>query len=181
MRILALDVATVTGWALYDTDRPPSAIISGSLKFIGDNAFEKVADMRRKLPKLIREQQPDFGAIEAPLAHIPTFKKKSRTIFGEEEETSTLNPGTIMQLNRLAGAAQVCLVGQNIPCIEVRAQTWQRVIPASFKGPTKKRAAAYCEMLKIVSPNMDSRDACVIALWTAGHCAELKMLERARA
>lgn len=181
MIILALDVASKCGWAVYDTDRPPSAITSGSLQFVGDNAFEKVADMRRKLPRLIREKKPDFVAIEAPLAHIPTFTKKTKTMFGEEEESSTINPGTIMQLNRLAGAAQMAVVGQNVQCVEVRAQTWQKVIPAHIKGPTKKRAAAYCDMLKIVSPNMDSRDACIIALWCAGHCAELKMLERARA
>src|SRR5690606_26236705 len=105
MIILALDVATSCGWAVYDTDRPPSAIVCGALRFEGANAFEKVADMRRKLPRLIREHRPDFCAIEAPLAFVPQFKKKTKTMFGEEEETSTINPGTIMQLNRLAGAA----------------------------------------------------------------------------
>lgn len=181
MKILALDVATKCGYAIFDVDRPPSAIVSGSLQFTGSNAFEKVADMRRKLPKLIREHRPDFAAIEAPLAFIPSFTKKTKTMFGEEEETSTINPGTIMQLNRLAGAAQMVVAGQNVRCIEVAPRTWQRVIPAHIKGPSKKRAAAYCDMLKIVSPNMDSRDACIIAIWAAGHASELKMLERARA
>lgn len=181
MIILALDIATTTGFAVFDTDRPPSSMLSGSIKFIGSTAFEKIHDMRRKLPKLIRQHQPEFVAIEAPLAFVPQFRKKTKTMFGEEEETSTINPGTIMQLNRLSGAAQMVIQGQNLPCVEVRPQTWQRIIPANIKGPTKKRAAAYCDMLKIVSPNMDSRDACIIALWAAGHCAERKMLERARA
>src|SRR5690606_31448633 len=114
-------------------------IVCGALRFEGANAFEKVADMRRKLPRLIREHRPDFCAIEAPLAFVPQFKKKTKTMFGEEEETSTINPGTIMQLNRLAGAAQICVSGQNIPCVEVRPQTWQSaVIPKSFTGPAKK-------------------------------------------
>lgn len=181
MRVMALDVASHTGWACYDLDRPPSAIISGSLHFEGSNAFEKVADMRRKLPKLIREHRPDFCAIEAPLAFIPTFTKKTKNMFGEEEETSTINPGTIMQLNRLAGAAQMVVQGQNVECVEIAPKRWQSIIPAHIKGPTKKRAKDYCDSLKIVSPNMDSRDACVLALYAAGHCQQLKMLERARA
>lgn len=181
MLILSLDVASTTGYAVFDTDRPPSAIVSGSLKFVGSNAFEKVQDMRRKLPRLVREHKPDFCAIEAPLAFVPSFTKKKRGLFGEEEETSTINPGTIMQLNRLAGAAQMVVQGQNVRCVEVRPQTWQSVIPKSFTGPTKKRAKDYCDSLKIVSPNMDSRDACIIAIWAAGHAQELKMMERASA
>lgn len=181
MKILALDVATKTGWAIYDTDYPPSAIVSGSLHFQGKTAFEKVADMRRKLPRLLRERRPDFCAIEMPLSIIPTFTKKTKTLLGEEEQSSTINPGTVMQLNRLAGAAQVCVSGMNVPCVEVRPQTWQSVIAKHIKGPTKKRAAEYCDLLKIVSPNADSRDACVIAIWAAGHCSEMKMMERARA
>jgi Holliday junction resolvasome RuvABC endonuclease subunit len=179
VRILALDIATKTGWALYDTEQGPSAIESGAVTFEGAGAFEKVLDVRRKLPRLIREKKPDFCAIEAPLAIIPQFSKKRRTLLGEEEETSTINPGTIMQLNRLAGAAQVCVVGQNIPCVEVRPQTWQTVIPKNLTGSTKQRAKAFCESLKIVASNADSRDAAVIAIWAAGHCQELKLMERA--
>lgn len=181
MIVMSLDVATKCGYAAYDLDRPPSAILSGSLHFDGSNAFEKVADMRRKLPKLIRKYAPDFVAIEAPLAFIPSFTKKSKTMFGEEEQTSTINPGTVMQLNRLAGAAQTCVIGQNIPCIEVTPRSWQRIIPAHIKGPPKARVKQFIESLKIVSPNADARDAVAIAIWAAGHASELKMLERVRA
>lgn len=181
MIILALDVATACGWAIHDTIKNPSAIRSGSIRFVGETAFEKVADMRHKLPKLLREAKPDFVAIEAPLAIIPQFTKKTKTMFGEQEETTTINPGTVLQLNRLAGAAQMVVQGQNIRCVEVRPQTWQTIIPKHIKGATKARAKAYCDMLGIVSPNNDSRDACVIALWAAGHCQEIKLMERATA
>lgn len=182
MIILSLDVASKTGWAVYDTDRPPSAILSGSLQFVGSNAFEKVQDMRRKLPKLVREHKPDFCAIEAPLAFVPSFTKKKRGLFGEEEETSTINPGTIMQLNRLAGAAQMVVQGQNVPCVEVRPQTWQAAaVPKSFVGPTKKRVKDFVASLKVLAPNQDACDAVAIALWAAGHCQELRMMERASA
>jgi hypothetical protein len=183
-RILALDIASTTGWALYDTELPPSAIISGSLKFIGDNSHDKVADMRRKLPRLIKEQAPHFVVYEAPLEIAPKFVKKGKpSLLGGEVETveTTINSRTISMLGRLAGAGEMAVLGQNIPCAEVRAQTWQSIIPRTVSGKPKERAKAYCQMLKIVSPNMDSRDACVIALWAAGHCQELKLLERARA
>lgn len=181
MRVLALDVATVTGWALYDTSRPVSAIVSGSVKFTGENAFQKVADMRRKLPKLIREHRPDFCAIEAPLTIIPQYRKVKADLLGEKEEVATINAGTVMQLNRLAGAAQICVSGQNVPCTEVPPRTWQSIIPKSIQGPPKSRVKQFLDTLKVVAPNADARDASAIAIWCAGHCQQLKILERATA
>lgn len=181
MIIMALDVATVTGWAIYDTDKDPSAIVSNSFQLKGDTPFDRVRSMRSTLPRIIREHKPDFAAVEAPMEVAPRFKKVSKTMFGEEEGGSTINSKTIAVLNRYAGAALMAVMGNNVPCVEVAARTWQTVIPANIKGKPKQRAKAYCDMLGIVSPNMDSRDAAVIAIWAAGHCQELKMLERARA
>lgn len=180
--ILGLDVATVTGWALYDTDKGVSAIESGSIRLVGSDAFERVVDMRHKLPRLIRERKPDFAAIEEPLKIAPRFKKVRRDMLGQEETgETTINSKTIADLNEYAGAATMAVLGQNVPCIRVRPQTWQTIIPKSIIGKPKQRAKAYCEMLKIVSPNMDSRDACIIAIWAAGHCQELKLMARAAA
>jgi Holliday junction resolvasome RuvABC endonuclease subunit len=181
MLILGLDVATVTGWAVYDTDRPPSAIVSGSIKLLGDTAFDRVCYMRKTLPRLIKEHRPDFSAIESPMEFAPAFKKKSKTMFGEEDQGTTINSKTIAVLNRYAGAAEMAVLGQNIPCVSVAAKTWQAIIPSQFKGKPKQRASAYCDMLKIVSPNIDSRDACIIAIWAAGHAQEFKLLQRERA
>lgn len=181
MIILGLDIATTTGWAVFDTDRPPSSIISGSFKLQGDSPFERVRYMRSHLPKLIKEHRPDFAAIEAPLEIAPRFTKKRTDLLGQEEQETTINSKTIAILNRYVGAAEMAVMGNNIPCIEVRAQTWQTVIPRHVKGAPKQRAKAYCDMLRIDSPNMDSRDACIIALWAAGHAQELKLMQRARA
>lgn len=183
MRIMAIDPATSLGWALMDTDRPPSAIECGTLKFTGENAFAKVSDIRRKLPKLVRDLKPDFVAIEAPLEIAPQFKKKTKTMFGDEtEEVTTINSRTIAQLNKISGAVCMVVLGQNIPCVEVRAQTWQAgIVPKSFQGPIKARVRQFVESLKIVASNQDARDAAAIALWAAGHCQELKMMRRATA
>lgn len=183
MLVLALDVATVVGWAVYDTDRPPSAIISGSFRVIGETPFLRVRDMRSKLPPIIKEHRPDFAVIEAPMEVAPRFAKKGKAdlLGGEEGGETTINSKTIAVLNRYAGAAAMAVMGQNVPCAEVAARTWQTIIPSQIVGKPKQRAKAYCDMLKIVSPNMDSRDACVMAIWAAGHCQELKMIERQRA
>lgn len=178
MIIGALDVATQTGWAFYDLDRPPSAIVCGSFKCTGDGAFEKVSTMRQKLPLILRKYRPDFVAIEAPLDNIKPFKKTKQTLFGVEETGLTMNPKTITQLNRLAGAAQTVVEGFNIQCIEVRPQTWQTILPKS-PGSTKDRAKAFCETVGIEGGNMDSRDAAAIAIWAAGRCQELKLMARA--
>jgi Holliday junction resolvasome RuvABC endonuclease subunit len=174
-RILALDPATVIGWSLYDTENPISAIQCGSITLEGKGAFEKVKSVRHLLPKLIREHQPDFIVFESPLSHIPQFKKSKTNMLGEEETSSTINAGTILQLNRISGAVQAIIEGFNIPCEEVRPMTWQTVIPKKIKGGTKDRVRQFCDMFNIIGKNADARDAAVIALWAAGRSQILKL------
>lgn len=179
MIIMALDVATKTGWAVYDTDRPQSSILTGSFRCEGKSAFEKVCSLRQKLPAILRKHAPEFVAIEAPLDHVPRFKKKTNDLLGEGVQETTINAGTILQLSRLNGAVLGIVLGFNKPCCEVRAQTWQTVIPKAIKGKPKERAKAFCEMMSISGSNVDSRDAAVIAVWAAGHAQELKLMKRA--
>lgn len=180
MIIGALDVASKTGWAIYDTDRPVSAIICGSFVCEGQGAFAKVSSMRQKLPGILRKYQPDFVAIEAPLSRIIQHKKIKKDMLGQEEVVSTINPATVMQLNRLAASAQTIVEGFNIPCCEVAPRTWQTLIPKSIAGKdSKARVRFYCESLNIEGGNADSRDAAVLALYAAGHAQELKLLQRA--
>lgn len=181
MIVMAFDVATKTGWAVYDTKKPPSSIVSGCVVFEGKSPFEKVFNVRRLIPKIIREHKPEFCVMEACLPFIPRFRKKTETIFGEETEEETLNAGTALMLSRLAGAVQICISGLNIPCTEVAPRTWQSIIPRIYSGEPKARVKQFAESLKIVAPNADARDAAIIALWAAGHCQRLKMMELAQA
>lgn len=189
MRVMGLDPAKSLGWALYDTDRGPSAIECDSI-VLGPPAapgFDVVKEVRRQLPKLIRRLAPDFVAIEAPLEVAPRFERKPAKTHGmlpsneqDRPPETTINTKTIALLNRISGAVSLVVMGQNIPCCEVRAQTWQTILPRNVPGDTKKRAKAYCDMLKISqATNIDKRDAALIAIWAAGHASELKMLERA--
>ncbi len=179
-RILALDPATVIGWSLYDTENPISAIQCGSITLEGKGAFEKVKSVRELLPKLIKEHEPDFIVFESPLSHIPQFKKKGKVnMLGEEESSTTINAGTILQLNRISGAVQCVIEGFRIPCEEVRPMTWQTVIPKKIKGGTKDRVRQFCDMFNIIGKNADARDAAVIALWAAGRSQVLKLEKNA--
>lgn len=180
-RIMAFDPATVIGWATYDTDNPVSAIACGSIKLEGKGAFEKVKSVREQLPALIKQHKPDFIVFESPLSHIPQFKKSKMNMLGEEEASTTINAGTILQLNRISGAVQCVIHGMNIPCEEVRPMTWQVVIPKRIKGGTKDRVRQFCDMLSIIGKNADARDAAVIALWAAGHSQVLKLKQMAGA
>lgn len=173
--ILALDPASVIGWAVYDTNGTVSAIRCGSIKLEGKQAFEKVHSVRSLLPKLVKEHKPDFAVFEAPLSHVPQFEKKTTNMLGEEEVTTTINAGTILQLNRISGAVQTVLEGMGIPCEEVRPMTWQSLIPKHIKGGTKDRVRQYCDMMRIVGKNADARDAAVIAMWAAGRSQQLKL------
>lgn len=178
--ILALDTATRTGFAFYDTRSTPSSIECGHIDFTGKTAHDKVKSVRELLPPLIKRYQPDFVVFESPLAHIPQFKKKGKVdMFGEEEEATTINAKTILQLNRIAGAVQCVIEGFRIPCEEVRPMTWQAVIPKHIKGPTKKRVKLWCDLLGVIGKNEDARDAAVIAIWAAGRSQELKLSMRA--
>jgi predicted nuclease with RNAse H fold len=179
MLIMALDVASVTGWALYDTDRPPSAIICGSFRCDGKTAFDKVSSMRAKLPLVIRKHRPGFVAIEAPLTFIKQHKAKKRDMLGEHEQETTINPHTVFILNRLAASAQTIVEGFNIRCCEVQPRSWQTIIPKSIAGPSKARVKAFCDLLKIEGANADARDAAILAFYAAGHAQELKLMQRA--
>lgn len=169
-----MDPATNTGYAIYDTNTSPSSIECGSIKLDGKSAFDKVKAVRELLPPIIKKYRPDFVVFEAPLSIIPRFERKREDLAGEAEET-TINAGTILQLNRISGAVQAVVEAYRIPCEEVRPQTWQTIIPKNIKGNTKRRASLYCDLLKIVGKNNDARDAAIIALWAAGRSQQLKL------
>lgn len=178
-RIMALDPASTIGWSLYDTESPISAIQCGSITLEGKGAFEKVKSVRTLLPKLIKEHQPDFIVFESPLSHIPQFKKSKMNMLGEEETSTTINAGTILQLNRISGAVQCVIEGFRIPCEEVRPMSWQSIIPKNIKGGTKDRVRQFCDMFQIIGKNADARDAAVIAIWAAGRSQVLKLEKQA--
>jgi hypothetical protein len=201
MRIMGIDSDGAFGWALYDTHKPPSAIESGSLNLDPkDDIVNKLIELRVRFVPIVKELQPTFAGVEKPAEYLPKYPVKEGA--GPDDLMSPLERSKaqaegkvqwkeqstkgITVTNQIAGAATVLFLCWNVRCIQVAPKSWQTIIPKSFKaqvggpGAPKKWAKSYCDSLKIQSPNQSSRDACLIALWTAGHAQELKMIERAR-
>lgn len=184
MFILTLDVSTHVGWALYNTKTHISSMKTGHFYIGGgDRAdMQKCSALRAEMIKLIRAletegMKPEYAVIEAPLRVIKSFAKKKQDLAGEQTEM-TMNPGTALLLNRLSGVVQTVIEGFRIPCSEVQPQSWQAVALKGIKGTTKQRSDQMCRMLRINAKNEHSRDAAGIAVWAAGHCQELKLIER---
>lgn len=190
-RVIGLDPAKGFGWAFYDTDKPPSAIESGSLKLKGDSEVDKLYQMRHELVPLIRQYQPGFAAIESPFKFAPRFTKKPKcdllTGIVEQQagEETTINPATISHAGQIAGAATMACLCWNVRTLQVQPRTWQTIIPKAIhdrhdgQGAPKKRVSDFCDMLNIISTNIDSRDACIIAMWGAGEAQRFLQAERA--
>lgn len=186
MRILSLDVATNTGWAVFDHNDTPSSIACGSLHFDGDGPLQKIKDIRNKLPAIFKQYQPEFVVMEAPLQVITRFEKKQpKDLFAGADaphsangkapkKEMTMNPKTVFVLNRLHGAVQMIAEGFRVPVVEVAPLSWQAIIPDKYKGSTKERVRQFCDALQIIGKNEDARDAAIIAWWCANRSQEFK-------
>jgi hypothetical protein len=234
MRVMGLDPAKGFGWACYDRDKPPSSIISGSLRLDGMTILDKLTDLRTRLVPIVKEFRPDFVGIESPFKFAPRYKKQppkndlfaNQVVKPPDEEyrlkewerakvlelvkngdgiysiaenlavpvvsiqsmfDETINPMTISDLGQIAGCATGIVLCWNARCQQIPPRSWQVVIPSRIhvmfagEGAPKKRAKHYCDELGIISPNIDSRDAALIALHTANKAQEVKMLARGAA
>lgn len=197
MKVMGIDSDSAFGWALYDTEKPPSAIECGALNLKGETIVEKLVDMRVRFVPLLKELSPDFAGIEAPSKFLRKYPDKSKTdmLSPLEHQRAAQDPVRwkeqstvpIAITNQIAGAATVLLLCWNVRCQQYEPRSWQTIIPKQIKGQfsgegaPKKAAHAYCSMLKIPATNQSARDACLIALYVASAAAELKMLERAKA
>jgi Holliday junction resolvasome RuvABC endonuclease subunit len=186
--ILGLDPAGNFGFAAYDLDKPFSAIESGSFKLQGETVFDKIFQLRRDLVPMLREIKPAFAGIESPFKFAPQYKRPPKRnmltgVVEEQGEATSINPATISDCGQIAGAATALCLAWNVHCAQFQPRTWQAVIPKAIhsafsgEGAPKKRAKAFCDAIRITSPNIDSRDAALIAIYTAG-CQEFKMLQQ---
>jgi Holliday junction resolvasome RuvABC endonuclease subunit len=180
---MGIDDATNVGWALYDTDKPPSAIVSGRFHLDGDTPFDKLLELTAILPKLLREHRPDFIAIEAPKMQTTKFAKKGKAdLLGEAAPAQAFasDDRTTSMLNQIHGGVVVICRGMKIPCCVVAPRTWQTILKGHVGADAKQRVSLFLNSLKVVSPNVDARDACGIAIWAAGHSQQLKFETRGR-
>jgi Holliday junction resolvasome RuvABC endonuclease subunit len=207
MIILALDVATVTGWAVHDTGRHVSSIQCGVIDLsCKADGPKKRRIMRRALDealcRLIDRFRPEAACVEQPLNFIGSHEKKPKGaarrqlgLFVQAQPTAASgskkgggpNADTTLMLNQLFAVADTVCSHKCRLVMEVAPTTWQRLTSA-YPGDTKARSVAFCRSARIVFPaglnqkeTGDAADAAVIAFWAAGHAQELKLIERARA
>lgn len=202
--ILGLDVATSTGWAVYDPSAPAATVcgaidlsIKGAKKMTG---MEVRRLMRPKLDaelcRLIDRWRPDVACIEQPLNFIgekgdpadkpmPLFKGGGPS--GKPKKKSGgPNANTAFMLNQLFAVADTVCGHKVSLTLEVAPTTWQSLTKA-FPGDTKARSIAFCRLHRIqIPPTLnkvaqgDAADAAVIAYWAAGKAQEIKMLATQR-
>lgn len=207
MLILSLDIATSTGWAIYDPSRP-NATACGVLDVSAKGAKELTGmEVRRHarakfdeaLCRLLDQWRPDFACLEQPLNFIGTNDPKPKKApLLAAVEASVQSPGkpakkaaggpnanTAFLLNQLFAVADTVCRHKVKNLIEVAPTTWQTLTKA-YPGDTKARSIAFCRAHRIQLPALnkvargDAADAVVIAYWAAGKAQELKLLERAR-
>lgn len=195
MIILALDIATNTGWAVYDPARPNATVcgaIDLSVKGAKDMTGMEVRRLMRPkmdeaICRLIDQWRPDVACLEQPLNFIgkgepgekpmPLFKGGGPTK-APKKQAGGPNANTAFMLNQLFAVADTVCAHKVDLTLEVAPTTWQ-TLTKSFPGSTKERSIAYCRALRIqIPPSLnkvatgDAADAVVIAIWAAGQRAQ---------
>lgn len=187
MLILALDIATTTGWAVYDTARDVSAIRAGAFKVQGDEFEHKAADMGLSFARVVKDHRPDFVAIERPRRDVQQHEKKGKqtTFHGMQDAPEmTINPNSVILPNQLTGAVMAVLAAFKLPWVSIHEEGWRKQFLGfgRKKGWTKKdykRAVRErCDMLGIVVTNDDMADAVGVAFSATGTDAYRDFLRR---
>ncbi len=180
--ILALDLATNSGWAVRYSWRSPAAIKCGVFNVgTNDNGDDvswetKYALTSNMVYRLIIEHKPDFVVIEEPEHRVTQFsRKKKNPVTGAIEESSTINPNAL-QLTGISGAAIGVCMNMKVPCGTIPSRSWHSKYHGKGvkPGPNedwKDVAIRSCEQEHIELPNTkkDKKDAaeavCISACW----------------
>lgn len=203
MLILSLDIATSTGWAVYDPDRPNATVCGAIDLSIPDSKKLTSMEVRRLMrPKmdeavcgLIDRWRPDFACLEQPLNFIGSNEPKPKKApllasieqpaqpHGKKKGGGGPNANTAFLLNQLFAVAYTVCHHKIKEVIEVAPTTWQ-TLTKSYPGDTKTRSIAFCRANRVQLPALnkiamgDAADAVVIAYWAAGKAQELRYQER---
>lgn len=155
-RILALDLATTTGWA---TDSERSGVPDfGSLKLDGDDHGSKGAALADFLAREIAHRRPELIAFEQP--SDPQFYQDKH-----DDEGKPVRRTNFMTVRMLLGVAFLVdtIAKQNkIDCVEVPVQSWRAFFTGTTRGG-KDPAQARCRQLGWLTVGFDESDAC--GLW----------------
>ena len=168
--ILALNVATTTGWAYgMPGDRPAFGHFrSGKPR---DATGEVLAQFRVWLDRCCAKSQPRMVVFEAP--YVPRFApKKVRTKTGQVISTtpSSSTPIDIYVVRRLfamCGLVEMIAYEHNIPCREEQSNVICRHFTGngSWGGRENKKAATQKMCAVYGFPGLSEDEADALALW----------------
>jgi hypothetical protein len=117
MKIAGLDIATDMGMALWDTDQPRSAIMTGDAELRSDQPGDYFAanQIGHKIILFNRRHQPDYWVIEEPLGSNNSMNGKG-------------NLNTLLLLHRMFACATGVLQSLNCAYGVVPVATWRVAI-----------------------------------------------------
>lgn len=189
--LLALDVATNTGWCLYEGGSSRPRIRCGSWRCAGDDFDSKARSLSDHLTRLLREERANGGgvtlaAVEEPFRHLPMKGGKQHGgMFASVPQDGALsNPHTLMVLHAMAGAACAILHQFRIRTEIVRPATWRKSFIGTTRAPVsvargqtskwlKQEVRGKAELLGrdlgFHIANTDASDAVGIAFWLAAN------------
>lgn len=196
MKLLGIDPATKTGWALYEPIPGHNPRVRlGIIEADGSSDARLFADFAIRIARLFAEVEPDVVGLEAP---IPSFAAGELI-----EDPNALIPGSRVRrqirdersVRRSLGLRAIILANigarrhsrglpSGIPYEEVTSQTWRKsffgkgtkppatVAPKNRRPWWKAQAVAQAKLLgnawKFAVPGPDAAEALGIAVWLAG-------------
>lgn len=172
MIVIGLDIATTTGFALYDTERDPSTIKAWSTKLKGESSEENAGLLAIELVKVIREHKPRMFMIETPLKMVTSFAKKPKAnLFGggDGAEEKTINPAAVIVPNQLTGAAIGIIFAYQLGWQMISSAAWRKQFlgygrqKGWQRADWKKAARERCNMIGVKVTNDDQGDAVGVA------------------
>lgn len=194
--LLALDIASVTGFATYESVGPRGLRIRcGSWRCDGEDFDTKAESLSDHLSRFLRDESAngtrfEYAAIEEPLRLIPGGKgRRHGALFASVPDTSSSNPHTLMVLHALAGSACGILRQFHIRKRLVTPATWRKSFIGISRAPAhvpkkdgskwlKKQVREAADALGVKYgfhvPNNDASDAIGISFWLAANVAHFK-------
>ena len=175
MSILALDIATTTGWAFGAAGEKPRHG-ANTLEPTGEDLGRYAYAYVQWLTGLVRTLQPKEIVYEAPVLPQPRFNKEKGKI---EQLTNIM---TLRKLYSLTTLTELVALSEAVPCSEITSGQWRKAFLGQLypshnaRNPSKraerddfKRAAiAVCRMMKW-EPN-GSDDAEALGIWYVTTC-----------
>lgn len=190
MNLLGLDIATTTGWAIWNGSETLCGILKPNEKRPGhlkrsevDPAYEGrvAAGFADALKQIIIKHRVDRIGIEQPLRSDIRNKKavvdqNTRFAGGAVtfEDAGGTSFGTMFRLYSLQSAALVLAARYDIPVLWANQTSWRKLFVGMGRAPKgikngkswmKERARERCEELGVEVSLLDAAEACGVLWW----------------